>query len=193
MTTATTAGPRGLLTTARSRGAVTGLLLLALGVWGALVPFVGPYWNFGFTPDTTWTWTAARFWLEVLPGAATTVAGLIIVGSANRVLAQLATWVALTAGLWFVVGPLIIGLFSSNFVGTPVGGSTRVAAEQIAMFYGLGAVIASLASFASGRFSVVGVRDVAAAERRHRARRLDLTDGATRPAVPGDAGVVRNP
>jgi hypothetical protein len=190
MTTATTTtAPRGRLRTARSRGAVTGLLLLALGVWGALVPFVGPHWHFGFTPDTTWTWTAARFWLEVLPGAATAVAGLVVMVSANRVLAQLATWVALAAGLWFVVGPLIIGLFSATFVGTPVGGSTRVAAEQIAMFYGLGAVISALASFASGRFSVVGVRDVVAAERRHRARAIDLTEPAPA-AAPSDPEIT---
>ena len=51
-----------------SRGAVSGFLLILLGAWGALIPFIGPYFNFAYTPDQEWTWTAARGWLEVLPG-----------------------------------------------------------------------------------------------------------------------------
>ena len=37
----------------RSRGAVSGLLLVILGAWGALIPFVGPHFNFAYTPDRT--------------------------------------------------------------------------------------------------------------------------------------------
>ena len=36
--------------TARSRGAMTGLLLMLLGAWGAIVPFIGHYWGYGFSP-----------------------------------------------------------------------------------------------------------------------------------------------
>ena len=62
--------PRGgRMRIARSRGAVSGLLLILLGAWGALVPFVGPYFDFAFSPDEPWAWTDARGWLEVLPGA----------------------------------------------------------------------------------------------------------------------------
>jgi hypothetical protein len=53
----------------RSRGAVIGLLLVILGVWGALIPFIGPNFDFAYTPGQAWT--AARGWLEVLPGVAT--------------------------------------------------------------------------------------------------------------------------
>lgn len=35
----------------RSRGAATGSLLVLLGLWGALIPFPGPYVNFAFTPN----------------------------------------------------------------------------------------------------------------------------------------------
>src|SRR5689334_3673117 len=41
----------------RSRGATSGFLLVLLGLWGALIPFVGPYFNFAFTPDQAWVWT----------------------------------------------------------------------------------------------------------------------------------------
>ena len=59
----------GALHIPRSRGAASGLLVIVLGLWGALVPFIGPYFNFAFSPDQAWTWTAGRGWLEVLPGA----------------------------------------------------------------------------------------------------------------------------
>ena len=58
----------GRLQMPRSRGAASGFLLVLLGIWGALIPFVGPYFDFAFTPDREWTWTTARGWLEVLPG-----------------------------------------------------------------------------------------------------------------------------
>ena len=48
----------------RSRGAASGFLLILLGVWGALIPFVGPNVDFAYSPDQAWTWTAARGWLK---------------------------------------------------------------------------------------------------------------------------------
>ena len=44
----------------RTRGAVTGLILIVLGAWGALIPFVGPIFNWAYTVDPAWTWTTAR-------------------------------------------------------------------------------------------------------------------------------------
>ena len=32
----------------RSRGIVVGLCLVALGIWGAIIPFVGPYFHYAF-------------------------------------------------------------------------------------------------------------------------------------------------
>ncbi len=173
---ATTTGPhrstdRGVrrTVTPRSRGALTGFGLVLLGAWGALIPFVGPYFNYAYTPNHTWTWTAARFWLEVLPGGVAFFAGLLLLVTAHRVVAYLAAWAAIAAGAWFVVGPLLAPVWRVNYLGTPVGDRTDVAVENIGMFYGLGAAIILLAAMAAGRFSVVGVRDMelasAAAER----------------------------
>ena len=44
----------------RSRGAASGFLLILLGAWGALIPFVGPYFDFAYTPGQESTWTTAR-------------------------------------------------------------------------------------------------------------------------------------
>ncbi len=70
----------GSLHMPRSRGAVSGLLLLILGAWGALIPFIGPYFHFAYQPGQAWVWSTARAWLEVFPGAITAVGGLLAVG-----------------------------------------------------------------------------------------------------------------
>ena len=61
----------GTMRVVRSRGALSGFLLLLLGIWGALIPFVGPYFHYAYTPERRrGSWTSGRFWLEVLPGVA---------------------------------------------------------------------------------------------------------------------------
>src|SRR4029077_2376676 len=104
----------------RSRGAATGFLLILLGLWGALVPFVGPYFDFAFTPDQEWVWTIARGWLEVLPGAATVIGGLLLLGARNRATAMLGGWLTVLAGAWFVVGRALAGPLGLGEAGTPV-------------------------------------------------------------------------
>lgn len=164
----TTATPRrqGMMRVTRSKGAITGLLLVALGFWGALIPFVGPYFGYAYTPATPWTFTWGRFWLEILPGAATIVGGLLLAASANRVIASLGGYLATAAGGWFVVGPtLSLLLTGSPAIGQPVGDPLFQALVQLGFFYALGALITALAAGALGRLSVRGVRDVTAAEK----------------------------
>jgi len=163
--TSTTINRTRTLRTPRTRGSVSGFGLVLLGIWGGIIAFVGPYFDYGYAPDTTWTWTAARGVLEVLPAAVTFVAGLMLLGAADRITGLFASWCAVVAGSWFVVGPLLAPIWKSDYLGAPLGGTSRVAVEQIGMFYGLGAAIILFAAFALGRFSVVGVRDVAHAER----------------------------
>jgi MFS family permease len=152
----------------RSRGALSGLLLVLLGAWGALVPFIGPYVDYAYTPATPWAWTAGRLWLEVLPGAAAVVAGLLLATTTNRAVGVFAGWLGAVAGAWFVVGPVLGRLWNGpeGAAGTPTGGTTRQVVEQIGFFTGLGAVMLFLAAVALGRFLVLSVRDVRAAERR---------------------------
>src|SRR5258708_1744398 len=110
----------GRLQMPRSRGAASGFLLILLGAWGALIAFVGPYFDFAFTPDQEWTWTIARGWLEVLPGAATVVGGLLLLGSRNRATAMIGGWLTVLAGAWFVVGRALAGPLGIGDVGAPV-------------------------------------------------------------------------
>lgn len=150
----------------RTRGAVSGVLLILLGAWGALVPFIGPYFDYSYGTDNTWVWTAARGWLEVLPGAVTVVGGWLLLVSRNRVTGSTGGWLAALAGIWFVIGQSLAPLWHIGSVGAPL--STRDsgrALAQLGYFYGLGAVIIFLAAFALGRLAVVGVRDLRAARR----------------------------
>lgn len=150
----------------RSRGAASGFLLILLGLWGALIPFVGPYFDFAFTPDQPWTWTNARGWLEVLPGAVAVVGGLLMLTSRNRATAMLGGWLTVAAGAWFVVGRAVAGLLGLGSAGAPVAGTdTKRVWLELTYFYGLGALIVFLGALALGRLSVRSVRDVEYAQR----------------------------
>lgn len=159
--------PRGgRLRMPRSRGAMSGFLLILLGIWGALIPFVGPYFNFAFTPDQEWTWTTARGWLEVLPGAVTAVGGLLLLVSRNRATAMLGGWLAVAGGAWFVIGRALAGPLGIGSVGTPVAAAeTKRVWLELTYFYGLGALIVFLGALALGRLSIRSVRDIEWAER----------------------------
>ena len=45
----------GMLRIPRSRGALSGVLLVLLGAWGGVIAFVGPYFHYAYTPDSAWS------------------------------------------------------------------------------------------------------------------------------------------
>ena len=160
-----TPGPRRRVP--RTRGATSGLLLVILGAWGALIPFVGPYFNFSYTPDKAWHWTAARGWLEVAPGVAAVLGGLLLLFSASRSANLFGAWLGIIAGGWFAVGPVLEKTWHIGSPGTPAGSHNAVRVlETLTLFTLLGVVIVYVASTAFGRLSVVSLRDARAAERR---------------------------
>jgi len=137
----------------KSRSIVTGVLLILLGAWGGLAPFVGPYFHYAYTPDTTWHYTQARLWLEVLPAGMVVVGGLLVLASAGRVLAVCGAILALLAGGWFVVGTEVNAIWHRlGTPGVPVGTSpTRIVLERLGMFTGLGVLIVLCAALVLGR------------------------------------------
>ncbi|MFE3445147.1 hypothetical protein ACFXNW_19125 [Nocardia sp. NPDC059180] len=156
----------GRMAIPRSRGALGGLAVVILGIWGALIPFVGPYFDFAFTPDDPWVWTAARGWLQVLPGAAAIVGGLLMLFSRNRVVASFGAWLSVLAGAWFAIGPVLADVLRIGDIGQPVAGSDlKSALLQLSFFYGLGALILFFAASSLGRLSVRSARDIAFAHR----------------------------
>ena len=152
----------------RTRGAFSGVLLVLLGAWGGLIPFIGPYFHYAYTPDKAWVYSTGRLWLEILPGAAAVLGGLLVLGSARRPTAAFGAFLAALGGAWFVVGNLVSTLWNNGTpqAGVPAGtGLTRLAAENLGFFSGLGVLIVFFAALALGRFAVVGVREAAIVER----------------------------
>jgi hypothetical protein len=152
-----------MLQVPRSRGAVSGLLLVLLGLWGALIPLVGPYFHYAYTPDTAWTFTAGRIWLEIVPGVVTILGGIILLASASRPVAMVGAELAAVAGAWFALGTVLSPIWpaaSTLNPGSPVGTTTLMRQlEHLGFFTGLGVVIVFVAALALGRLMVVGIRD----------------------------------
>jgi hypothetical protein len=155
----------GMLRVPRSRGALTGALLVLLGAWGGLIAFIGPYFHYAYTPDKAWTYTNGRLWLEILPAVGAILGGLIVGGSASRPVAIFGAWLAALSGAWFALGGLLSTLWTiGGSIGHPVGDNAHRVVEQIGFFTGLGVVIVFLAAVALGRFTVIGHRERMAAE-----------------------------
>src|SRR5438445_13096473 len=112
---------------ARSTGALSGLLIVLLGIWGALIPFVGPYFDYSFGANTTWQYTSDRLWLDILPGVAAIVGGLLLLTAATRVAGVVGGWLALVAGAWYATGPAMSMTWESGqgAIGRPLFGSPR--------------------------------------------------------------------
>jgi hypothetical protein len=145
----------GVLPILRSPAALRGVLLILLGVWGALIPLVGPYFRYAYTPDTAWHFTLARLWLEILPGAAAALGGVLVIVSTRRLPAAGGVLLAILAGGWFVVGRAMNALWPNlGTPGVPAGPASRMALEEIGFFTGLGIVIVFVATLALCRFSV---------------------------------------
>ena len=172
----------------RSRGAVSGLLLIVLGVWGALIPFVGPYFHFAYTPDQPWAWSTARAWLEVFPGVTTAIGGFLLLISGNRATAMFGGWLAVIAGAWFVVGRTLIPLLRIGDIGHPIAWTdAKRAVLEIAYFSGLGVLIVFLGGAALARMSVRTARDVEYALANEPAPEADTSAVYAAPAASPDA------
>jgi hypothetical protein len=143
------------------RGRLLGGLLMLLGAWGAIVPFVGPYFGYAFTPDKAWTYTQGRLWFSLLPGAAVFLGGLLVAASDR--LAAPGAFVAALGGVWLVVG-LPVTAFAVHpaiSAGSPVvtrgaifGPVTMRFLENLGFFYGLGVVALFFAAVALGELIV---------------------------------------
>ena len=155
----------GMLQMRRSRGAFSGFLLMLLGLWGALIPFVGPYFDYAYTPDKAWTYNTGRLWLELLPGAAVFLGGFLLLVARSRHTALFGALLAAVAGAWFTLGTVLSPLWNHH---VPMGGSPASSTvymrimEQLGFFTALGIVIVFVAAVALGRIASVpsGIRDI---------------------------------
>jgi hypothetical protein len=184
---------------------------MVLGIWGGLIPFIGPYFHYSFGGDQTWHFTMQRLWLDILPGAVAVLGGFMLMTASSRIGGLTAGWIALIAGAWFAIGPAVSLLWDQNIyaIGAPHGGSVRRMLEWVGYFDGLGVVIVGLAAFAMGRYfsrprvaeeaGVVGEAGVVAADaaavdargRHGTATRAAVAEAPAEREVVPERGVVR--
>ncbi len=141
----------------RTHGIFGGFLVALLGIWGGLIPFIGPYFHYAYTPDTAWTYTSGRLYLEILPGAGALLGGLIMMGARGRHVVMFGSLLAIASGAWFTLGTMFAPLWTTaNPAGLPASAGLHMRIlEQFGFFTGLGIVIILLAALAAGRVSAV--------------------------------------
>jgi hypothetical protein len=141
----------------RSHGIFGGFLVALLGIWGGIIPFVGPYFDYAYTPDKAWVYTTGRLELEILPGAGALLGGLLLMGARSRHLAIFGSLLAIASGAWFALGNVFAPLWTvANPAGGPASAGTLMRIlEQVGFFTGLGVVIVLIAAAVAGRITAV--------------------------------------
>jgi hypothetical protein len=141
----------------RSHGVLGGVLLALLGIWGGLIPFIGPYFHYAYTPDKAWTYNTGRLWLEILPGAAALLGGIFLIISSGRHVALFGAFLGVISGAWFAVGNVLAPLWTTAApAGVPASTTTLMRAmEEIGFFTGLGVAMVMVAAAAAGRLTAV--------------------------------------
>src|SRR5437870_9375319 len=85
----------------RTTGLLSGLIVIVLGVWGALIPLIGPYFHFAFGSYDKWHVTSNRIWLDIVPGVVAVIGGWLLFTGSRRKSGVLGGWLAIAAGAWF--------------------------------------------------------------------------------------------
>jgi hypothetical protein len=134
-----------------------GLLVALLGIWGGIIPFVGPYFNYAYTPDKAWTYTTGRLELEILPGVGALLAGLLLIAARSRHVALFGALLAIASGAWFALGNVFAPMWTvAGPAGGPASAGTLMRAlEQVGFFTGLGIAIVMVAAAVAGRITAV--------------------------------------
>jgi hypothetical protein len=86
---------------------------IVVGAWAGLIPFIGPKFGYTLGSSAAWKLTDDHIYLQLAPGAAGVLAGLILLGFVTgrdrasfwRGVAIVAALLACAAGAWLVIGP----------------------------------------------------------------------------------------
>lgn len=123
-----------------------------LGIWGALIPFVGPSFGYGMGTSQSWQWSESHLTLHLAPGLAA-VLGAPLMLQRQRARQLSGATLALLDGAWFVLAPTLHPLWATQSTGgmSMMGGSALSSAlSGIGYHYGTGAVIAIVAAYTLG-------------------------------------------
>ncbi len=134
------------------RARVAGGVLLVLGLWGALVPFIGPSFGYGMGGVAAWTWTESHATLHLAPGVAAIVGAFFLLRG-RRASQTFGSLLAMTGGIWFVIAPSLHPLWAGQSMNGMSGmgsSATSSALSAIGYHYGTGVLIAIVAAYTLG-------------------------------------------
>jgi hypothetical protein len=135
---------------------LVGLIILLLGVWAAIVPYVGPIFGYSADGSPSWTWNLGHSLLFLVPGVAAVVGGALVmisgraVGSAGRGLLACGGLLAMLCGAWLVIGPLAWPALEGTafyMVASPLS----TLAHGVGYSLGPGALLLAMGGIATGR------------------------------------------
>lgn len=134
---------------------------ILLGAWAAVIPFVGPSFGFVAGDAQAWHLTTRVLVLQVIPGAAAFVAGLMALsgsrdaGPGRRSVLGMCSLIVMAAGGWLVAGPFVWEAVQGGVTaGAAEGGPLRRLAELAGYSWGAGALLAALGGVMFGIASV---------------------------------------
>lgn len=144
-----------MLSPVRTSGRIksTGVLLLLLGFWGAVVPFVGPTFGYDMGGASAWTWSESHASLHLAPGLAAILGGALLLGGGKRATQTFGAGIATLGGIWFVIGPSLHPLWAGQSMGGMIHmGETALSSALSALgyHYGTGAAISVVGAYALG-------------------------------------------
>lgn len=134
------------------RAKIAGGVLLVLGLWGALVPFIGPSFGYGMGGVGAWTWTESHATLHLAPGVAAIVGAIFLLlgRSTSQTFGSL---LAIVGGIWFVIAPSLHPLWAGQSMAGMNGMGDSVwssALSALGYHYGTGVLIAIVGAYTFG-------------------------------------------
>ena len=155
----------------RIRGAkVVGVLVIAVSIWGGLVPYLGPTFDFDMGSTTrSWRWTQSHWTLHLAPAVVGIVGGLLLLLAGRLAARRVGAVLALVAGGWFVLGPTLAPLWQHGGVTTSgsdgvTGSRTVRVLEGVGYHNGTGVVLMLLGALALGLLGAAPVTARAASD-----------------------------
>lgn len=179
----------------------TGLIIMVLGAWAGILPYVGPLFGYRMDNTSAWTWTTPHWELNLAAGALVFLGGMFILFG-WRPTAVFGGWLSLIGGAWIVVGPMFATLWLHGQDQTRVASATwQSAMRPLGYHYGTGLVIVALSAWVIGRRVLVtrpvaeGYAPMALGRRGRRRRAVAAEEGAAAPGTPvaAEPGVAAAP
>lgn len=128
------------------RGTLTAVapLIILLGLFVGIIPFVGPLFDFGMGPEPGWVTTTSRFVRHVIPAAAIVIGAFMLMPRARSWRTAGAS-LAVLGAIWLTIAPIVLGRPGE---GVP---ALIDIMRPLVYHFGTGVIIATLAGYAAGR------------------------------------------